>query len=160
MPYSDLEREGRIRRHGLKTSEAGQRIAELLTLAERDLVDAAIVQRPADGRHNSAYEAARAVADAVMVAEGYRPRGGEGQHKVLFDFLAMVGGGRFAARAAYFDRARRLRNKTKYDKAGIVSPSTAAGVLRSAKEFAAEVREWLAAEHRDLVGSEAGPESD
>jgi hypothetical protein len=80
MPCSDLENEGRLRPHGLKAVEGKQRIAELLTLAACDLEDAAIAQRPADGRHSSAYEVARAVAEVVMVAEGYRPRGGEDQH--------------------------------------------------------------------------------
>jgi uncharacterized protein YjiS (DUF1127 family) len=154
MPYSDLEHEGRIRRHGLTPDETRQRIAELLALADRDLEDAAISQRPADGRHNSAYEAARSIADAVMVAEGYRRLGGEGQHKVLFDFLARVGTGMFARRAAYFDKARRLRNKTKYDKAGIVSSSMAAGILKNAREFRAEVQEWLASAHPELVDLE------
>jgi hypothetical protein len=103
---------------------------------------------------------ARAVAEVVMVAEGYRPRGGEDQHKVLIEFLAMVDGGRFANRATYFDKARRLRNKTKYDKAGIVSPSTAAGVLKNARQFVTEVREWLASRHPDLVEDEPVPETD
>lgn len=80
MPYARLLAEGRIRPHELTIAECKQRVAELLRLAERDLLDAGITQRPADGRHNSAYEAARAAADAVLVAEGYRRAGGEGQH--------------------------------------------------------------------------------
>ena len=160
MSYLDLESEGRVRPHGLTTAECKQRVAELLSLAERDLLDAAIVQRPADGRHNSAYEAARAAADAVLVAEGFRRTGSEGQHAVLFDFLARVESSGFAARATYFDKARRLRNNTHYDRAGIVSPSTAAGALRNAREFIAEVSEWLTLRHPDLVTVEPSHEED
>lgn len=151
MPYGRLVDEGRIRPHELTVSECRQRIGELLTLAERDLLDAGITQRPADGRHNSAYEAARAAADAVLVAEGYRRAGGEGQHAVLFDFLALVGSGNFEEDAVYFQKARRLRNKTHYDKAGIVSESSATGTVRNARRFVDKVRQWLASAHPDLA---------
>jgi hypothetical protein len=73
---------------------------------------------------------------------------------VVFDFLALVDGGTFARHAAYFDKARRLRNKTKYDKAGIVSSSMAAGILRNAREFRAAVCKWLASAHPELVDVE------
>jgi uncharacterized protein (UPF0332 family) len=151
MPYGKLLDEGRIRRHELTAAECSQRIAELLTLADRDLIDAGIAQRPADGRHNSAYEAARAAADAMLVAEGYRRAGGEGQHAVLFDFLALVGSGEFAVEASYFQKARRLRNKTHYDKAGIVSEASAAGTLRNARMLVDTVRQWLRDAHPDLA---------
>lgn len=143
MPYGKLVDEGRIKPHELTVPERRQRIVELLTLADRDLMDAGITQRPADGRHNSAYEAARAAADAVLVAEGYRRAGGEGQHAVLFDFLALVGTGEFAGEATYFQKARRLRNKTHYDKAGIVSESSATGTVRNAQKFVEKVRQWV-----------------
>jgi len=78
-----------------------------------------------------------------MTAEGYRRGRGEGQHVVVFDFLALVEEGRFAREAALFDRARRLRNVTQYERAGVVSPSAADDALRAARGFVAEVRCWL-----------------
>ena len=151
MPYGRLVTEGRIRPHELTTEECRQRIAELLALADRDLLDAGITQRPADGRHNSAYEAARAAADAVLVAEGYRRAGGEGQHAVLFEFLALIDENEFATEAEYFQKARRLRNKTHYDKAGIISESSATGTVRNAREFIRKLRQWIERVHPELV---------
>jgi hypothetical protein len=155
MPYNDLEREGRIRPHGMTTEECKHHVAELLDLAELDLFDASIVQRPLDRRQNSAYEAARAGADVVMVAEGYRRVGGEGQHAVLFAFLRLVTDEAFGAEARYFDVARKIRNKTRYEKTGIVSEATTIGTIALAQQFLAEVRLWLAERHPDLVSEGA-----
>lgn len=99
-----------------------------------------------------------------MAAEGYRRTGGEGQHAVLSVFLRHVGGGHFEQTAAYLDSARRLRNKTRYEKTGIVSEATALTAISRAQAFLAEARAWLAEQHPDLVpvtpGETAGaPES-
>jgi hypothetical protein len=155
MPYGDLVSEGRIRPHGMTPEECRQHLAELLTLAELDLFDASIAQRPLDRRQNSAYEAARAVADTVLAAEGYRRAGGDGQHAVLFAFLRLVDGGRFAEAARYFDIARKLRNKSRYEKTGVISEATAIGTIKRAQQFLVEVRAWLAEKHPDLVAKEA-----
>ncbi|MEN6301083.1 MAG: hypothetical protein ABFD96_00065 [Armatimonadia bacterium] len=151
MSYDGLVSDGRIRPHGLTESECKRHIAELLELAEMDLFDASIAQRPLDRRHNSAYEAARATAEAIMAAEGYRRAGGEGQHAVLFVFLNAVDDGRFSAASRHFDVARRLRNKTHYEKAGIVSEATATGTILRAESFVAETRAWLIDRHPQFV---------
>jgi hypothetical protein len=159
MPYGSLEAEGRIRPHGLAADECRQHISELLELAALDLFDASITQRPLDRRHNSAYEAGRAIVEALMTAEGFRRAGGEGQHAVLFVFLNLVAGGRFSAAARHFDVARRLRNKSHYEKAGIVSPETVTGIIRRAQDFLAEARAWLAEAHPELISpANAGDE--
>jgi uncharacterized protein (UPF0332 family) len=146
-PYSVLETEGRIRSLALTAEERQRRIEELLAVADRELADAGLHGRSPDGRHNGAYAAARAAAEAVMAAEGYRRGSGEGQHAALFDFLRLVEAGRFSQEAAFFDRARRLRNVTEYERAGVISPSGADDALRAAREFVAEVRRWLQEKH-------------
>lgn len=80
-----------------------------------------------------------------MATEGYRRGSGEGQHAIIFDFLARLEGGRYAQQAAYFHRARKLRNETEYERVGIISESLADDVLRQAREFVAEARRWTAA---------------
>jgi hypothetical protein len=144
----------------LAAAECQQHVTELLELAELDLFDASIAQRPLDRRHNSAYEAARATAEAIMAAEGYRRAGGEGQHAILFVFLNLVDGGRFAGAARHFDVARRLRNKTHYEKAGIVSEATATGIIRRARQFLTEARAWLAQTHPELVSAETADDQE
>ena len=141
--YSDLQNDGRIRPVSLTAQERAQRIEELLAVADRELEDAALPDLSADGRHNGAYAAARAAAEATMTAEGYRRGRGEGQHAALFQFLGLVDAGRFARKATLFNRARRLRNIAEYERAGVVSPSAADDALRAAREFVAEVRRWL-----------------
>lgn len=155
MPYESLVGEGRIRPHELDSAELRQHIADLLALAELDLLDASIGQRPVARRHNSAYEAARATAEAIMAAEGFRRAGGEGQHAILFVFLNLVDGGRFSAASRHFDIARRLRNKSQYEKAGIVSPETALSTIRRAEQFLADMRAWLAEKYPDLTDPDA-----
>ena len=143
MPYSDLLRKGRIRPLLLTPEERARRIGELLSVAERELQDAGLYGRSADGQHNSAYAAARAVAEAIMTAEGYRRGSGEGQHAIIFEFLRLVDDGRFATEADYFDHARRVRNETEYERAGVVSYSLAEATAKAAQEFMDEVRAWL-----------------
>jgi uncharacterized protein (UPF0332 family) len=136
---------GRLRSLDLKPDERLRRVAELLSVAGRELSDAALNDRSPDGRHNSAYAAARVAAEAMMTAEGLRRGSGEGQHAIVFDFLALVEEGHYAKEAAYFHRVRRLRNETEYERAGVIAPSLADDVLSKARNFVEEARRWTTA---------------
>ena len=149
MSYENLLAAQRIRPLDLDPDRQQARIAELLSVAERELQDAEIEGRSLDGVHNSAYEAARTIAEAIMTAEGYRRGRGEGQHVIVFEFLKLVADGRFAAEADLFGRARKLRNETTYERAGIIGPSAAAAILEASKAFLAGAREWLPGAERE-----------
>lgn len=153
MSCKQLLNEGRLRALHLTPAERDRRIADLLAVAERELADAALPERSSDGRHNSAYSAARVAGEAMLTAEGYRRGSGEGQHAIIFDFLAVVDGCRYASEAAYFHHARRLRNETVYERAGIIAPSLADQVLARAREFVAEARRWTTARTAPTAGT-------
>lgn len=154
MPYEDLVQAGRLRDHGLGATDLRRRVADLLAVARRNLSDAAADQLSLDARHNLAYDAVRAAAEALMAAEGYRRGEGPDQHVMIFEFLAAVEGGRFAPVADRFNQARRLRNKTEYDLSGIVSAATASALGSQAQQFIPDVVAWLRATHPELMEPE------
>ena len=90
-----------------------------------------------------AYDAVRAAAEAVMAAEGYRPASGEGQHAAAFEFLEETEGGRWAEEAREFDRARKKRNVSQYERFGMITETQANELRASARMFVHEIREWL-----------------
>ena len=55
--------------------------------------------------------------------------------------------------AVYFDSCRALRNRSDYDRTGVVSAAEVDEVLREAEAFRDQVLEWLDREHPRLVSS-------
>jgi len=131
-------------------------VAELLSMAERRLQDAQVTQLSLDLQHNIAYDGARLAVEALMAAEGYRSGHAEGHHAVVFEFLAAVDNGLFADRVERFNQARKLRNKTTYEQAGLVSDFTAAMIKKHAQTLLDDIRQWLAEHHPELT-EPAGP---
>jgi len=138
--------EGRLQQHQTSIKE----IADLFTVAERDLADAAIKEISADRRFATAYNAALQLATIVLHASGYRA-GKTGHHWVTFKILPEVMGPEAQEQADYFNSCRSTRNVTDYDRAGVVADATADEILEEAKAFKMEVIEWLKARHPDLL---------
>jgi uncharacterized protein (UPF0332 family) len=90
-----------------------------------------------------AYDAVRAAAEAVMAAEGYRLKSGEGQHAAAFEFLEEAVGGRWEGEAVRFDHARQKRNVSQYDRFGLITKTEADDLVADAASFVGEVEEWL-----------------
>ncbi|MBU0609550.1 MAG: hypothetical protein KKI08_16815 [Armatimonadetes bacterium] len=127
-------------------------------MAERGLTGARVGANPLDIRHNLAYDAARSAAEAMMAAEGFRHGPGPDAHVMILEFLAAVGGGRFEREAQYYNDARKLRNKTQYEVADLVSRATARVILRRTTQFVSDIRAWLAEHHPELLAP-APPEA-
>ncbi len=53
--------------------------------------------------------------------------------------------------AVYFESCRALRNRSDYDRAGVVSATDVEEVIREAQAFRTLVLDWLVSEHRGLV---------
>jgi len=138
--------EGRLQQHQTSIKE----IADLFTVAERDLADAAIKEISADRRFATAYNAVLQLATIVLHASGYRA-GKTGHHWVTFKILPEVMGPEAQEQADYFNSCRSTRNVTDYDRAGVVADATADEILEEAKAFKMEVIEWLKARHPDLL---------
>ena len=113
-------------------------IANLLSVAERDISDAQVESVSLDARFNSAYNAVMILANAVLRCHGYRAKG-QGQHKTVFDALRHMRGPWDAVRINYFDTCRRQRNAAQYDRAGIASETQVKELLHKAKAFRKDV---------------------
>ena len=139
MPYSSLLSEGRI---SVQTF-APQELETLMAIAEAKLGDAGVEGHTDDTTFTLAYDAVRAAAEAVMAAEGFRSVSGEGQHAAVFEFLGEVEDGCWVEEAREFDRARKKRNVSQYERFGMITETQAADICASALMFVSEVREWL-----------------
>jgi uncharacterized protein (UPF0332 family) len=146
VPYERLLNEGKIYRH--KTSK--KEIRDLLEISERDLKDASIKELSADRRFATAYNAALQMATIVMHCEGYRSAG-LGHHSITFQFMKTALEKEFTELADYFDRCRRKRNITDYDRAGRITEKEANDLLREATNFLKYIKQWIKANHPGLL---------
>lgn len=151
MPYDDLESDGTVRRHGFSREVISRRLAESFALSERHLKDAQVAGLSVDAKHNIAYAAARVLAEAVMLAEGFRPGRTIGTHVAVFAFLKLVGQGIWGQYADYFDACRRKRNVAQYEMAGTISEKEANDLTEAASRFSEQARTWLAQHHLKLM---------
>ncbi|MHC4503665.1 MAG: hypothetical protein ACYTFI_10195 [Planctomycetota bacterium] len=88
---------------------------------------------------------------AALHASGYAvPKRGDAHQRVLDSLKLTVGGG-VGAKVDYFDRCRRLRHKTMYERADLVERSQSDKLLAAARELRDQVRRWLQEEHPGLV---------
>lgn len=94
-------------------------IQDLLELVERNLKDSRIPALSVDRKFISLYSAGQLLATIVLHINGYRTRG-EAHHHTTFE-AAKIFLPREASILDYFDRCRILRNKSEYERSGIVS---------------------------------------
>lgn len=146
MLYKTLLSEGKIYPHTMSKRE----IRDLLEVSERDLKDASIKELSADRRFATAYSAALQAANIVMHCEGYRTVG-LGHHSTTFQVMKIALGKEFAELADYFDRCRRKRNVTDYDRAGRVTEKEADDLLTEAAHFLKYVKKWTRTNHPGLL---------
>ena len=150
MSYEELLRERRIHPHRLRREELRQYVGDLWKAYERALADAKLEEQSADGRFQDAYTAVRLLAEIVMIAEGYRPASGPGQHETVLKFLEAVPTADWKQEAAYFQDCRKKRNRLIYRAAGVVSISEVETLIHETEKMAREVWEWIKREHREL----------
>ncbi len=123
----------------------------MLAIADRQIADAGLEGMSADGRFDHAYEAVRALCQAALHASGYAvPKRGDAHQRVL-DSLKLTVGGDVGAKVDYFDRCRRLRHKTMYERADVVQRPETDKLLAAARELRDQVRQWLEEQHPGLV---------
>jgi len=122
----------------------------LLGLARRNLEDAAVERLSDDGRFDCAYGGARALATAIVRAEGYRIKQPAAHYNT---FLALEAADRdtFGGFAAYFDTCRKLRNELSYDAADVVTETELAEIIDRANELESVALQWLKRMHPELI---------
>ncbi len=127
--------EGLIKKGLIKSFDATQsQVSDSLRLARRD-IDTAREVSNSDWAYNIAYNAMLQAARALMFAEGYRPAGGEGQHRTVVRFAELALGRKFEEEVRFFEKMRVKRNQAVYSAAGIVSETEARQAIEFASRF-------------------------
>ena len=138
---------GALRRHRTTRAE----VVDVLAVADRDIADAQVTQLSLDRRFATAYGAALQLATIVLSASGFRVVAQRGHHAVTWQAVPELMGAEVSDTAVYFDSCRALRNRSDYDRAGVVSTTDVEEVIREAQAFRTLVLDWLVSEHRGLV---------
>jgi uncharacterized protein (UPF0332 family) len=138
---------GALRRHRTSRHE----ITDLLAVAERDLRDARVTALSLDRRFATAYSAVLQLATIVLAASGLRVTAQRGHHTVTWQALPELMGDDVGDTAVYFDSCRTLRNRSDYDRVGVVSEAEVEELLRETEAFRGQVIDWLSREHPRFV---------
>jgi uncharacterized protein (UPF0332 family) len=93
--------------------------------------------------HNAAYNAMLQAGRALMFSKGYRPRSQE-HHSAVIEFMQAVYSAKFQPEVLQaFERARRRRNESLYDRAGSISPTQSQTLVGYADTFVNKALELL-----------------
>ena len=128
-----------------------QEIAGLLQIAERETADARLPGISCDGRFEHAYNAVRSLAQLALHASGHVVPKGVRQHERTIESLKFTLGQDWSDEADYFDQCRRSRNKSLYDRAGMIQQRDADELLARAENLEPAVRAWLRDNHPDAL---------
>ena len=139
MAYERLLKQGLIKPYTANQTE----IKQLLNVARRDLTASARnLSEDPDWAYTMAYNAVLQASRALMLAEGYRPRGGE-QHATVVEFIRENLGTAYANQVQLFDQMRRKRHRVIYEIAGLVSSHEAEQAVEFAKGFVGQLTEII-----------------
>lgn len=126
-------------------------IANLLSLAERELNDASVTELSPDGRFDHAYAAVRVLCQVALHAAGFAVLKGGREHERTLESLKFTLGGDWSTDADYFDQCRRMRHKSLYERSGVARESDVSELLDAAKRLHVALRAWLTKEHPTLL---------
>jgi uncharacterized protein (UPF0332 family) len=131
MSLDDLLRQRRLQEHRASAEE----IADLVRKAHVYLANANVQAISVEGRFMQAYNAALALATAVLAASGYRPRGAA-YHTTLFEASPMVMGEGIRTLSENFDVCRLKRHQALYGRLGKISQREVEELAKSVELFA------------------------
>ncbi|HSV85817.1 MAG TPA: HEPN domain-containing protein [Levilinea sp.] len=139
MAHEKLLKSGRIKVYSAQEKE----VSQLLQVASRDLNTALKnLDDAPDWAYSMAYNAVLQASRALMLHDGYRPRGGE-QHATVVEFIRERLGQKHLAQVRLFDQMRRKRHRVIYEAAGLISKGEAEQALKFAKDFLEIVHEQI-----------------
>ena len=131
MAYERLIKQGRIKSYNASEQE----IRNLLEIAARDLSTAeGVLSIDPNWAYNISYNAMLQSSRALMLRQGYRPRGSS-QHTTVVQFIKESLGNEYSDSVALFDQLRRKRNRTVYETALLIGAKEAKEALVLAQEF-------------------------
>jgi len=126
-----------------------EEVADLLSVAERDLRDSSAAGLSPDWQLAIAYNAALQVATAALFASGYRA-GREAHHYRIIQSLAHT----IQAKPELInqiDKFRKKRNIGGYEAAGRISQQEADEMKKLAKDLYGRIVQWLNQNHPSLM---------
>jgi len=134
-----------------RTEPSPEEVADLLDIAGREIRDGLVKGLSPDGRFSHAYNAVRLLCEVALHAEGYTvPKGGR-EHERTIESLKLTLGGDWGVQADYFDRCRRQRHQSLYERSGVSREEDANEWLDAAIKLNTAVRDWLKHRHPELV---------
>lgn len=144
MPYERLLKAGRIQPYSARPGE----ISQLLQVANRDIAAAKKnLEVTTDWAYTIAYNSVLQASRALMMYEGFRPRGVE-QHATAVEFIEERLGTSFGKQVRLFDQMRRKRHRVVYEVAGLVSKSEAEQAINFAQSFIEHISELITGQKR------------
>ena len=126
-----------------------QEIADLLSMADRDLVQCRTPNLSPDWQLNIAYNAALQAATAALAAAGYRASRDAHHYRVIQSLAHTIKAD--PVLIAQLDKFRKKRNISDYERAGAVSEQEANEMFVLAKNLRDEVAKWLRSNHPKLL---------
>lgn len=139
MPYERLLKQGRIKVYAARPNEINQ----LLQVATRDLLTASQnLENAPDWAYSIAYNSILQAGRALMLNDGYRPRGGE-QHGSVVEFVEEKLGPSYVGQVRLFDQMRRKRHRVIYEVSGLISRTEAEQAITFAKSFVEKINEII-----------------
>jgi uncharacterized protein (UPF0332 family) len=144
MPYERLLKTGRIQPYSAQLVE----ISQLLQIASRDIATAKRnLDEAPDWAYTIAYNAALQASRALMLHDGFRPRGGE-QHASVIEFIEERLGINHKKQVQLFDQMRRKRHRVVYDTPGLISKSEAEQAIQFSQDFIEALTEQITGQNR------------
>jgi uncharacterized protein (UPF0332 family) len=137
MNYNELKELGIVEE---RTAEIAEVIA-LVTRAERDLSTSRLLQdKDEEWAFAAAYQAMARSARALILSEGFRPKGSRRDtHKTVVTASGVLLGERYKSMINKFDRMRRKYQNFMEEAGRIISRYEAGQAVRDAEEFVALV---------------------
>lgn len=137
--------------HWLKKEETSPKeIADLLSVVDRDLLQATIASVSPDWRLSMAFNAALQCALAALRSEGYRLPAVPGHHEKAIITLKYT----IEPKGKLIDKLqsfRKKRSNVTYDSAGSTSETEVAELISLATELRDDLKKWLEENHPDLI---------
>jgi uncharacterized protein (UPF0332 family) len=95
-----------------------------------------------DWAYTIAYNSVLQASRALMMHDGFRPRGGE-QHATVVEYIEERLGGSFGKQVHLFDQMRRKRHRVVYEVAGFISKTEAEQAINFAQSFIDQITEII-----------------
>ena len=131
MPYEKLVKQGRIRAYRATPKE----VQQLLQVSVRDLnAGRKNLEVSSDWAYTMAYNAILQACRALMLYEGYRPRGGD-QHATVVAFVEESLGSGYSNQVHLLDQMRRKRHRVIYEISGLIGKEESEQAINFAQDF-------------------------